>query len=1300
MKLFLTNFFFLLFLATSFSAENRLIRIDFPAENRDQSGIIHAICQDYLGYIWIGQSNGLYRFDGYEYKKIPTLSESEFGISNNNINCIFEDSDSLLWIGTRGGGLNLYDRKTDSYRFFTSDSKDENQKLFNDIASIYEDSFHELWIGTDGGGLYLCNKSKLSFTPFRDPENESGSSFEKVLSIFRGSPDEILIGTWQNGLKRIDLKTGKWEQMFPDLDRLPLNSRRNIWSITDLGSGKLLLGTFGEGALVFDQNTRQCTKIKNSAALKVYSCRRDVDGTLYLSTDKGLEIVNDGSTEKIGNSDEIRIIYLDHEGHLWIGQQQNLWALKKIPSFFQTTNATTGTDCSTLFLDNQSTLWLAFPGKLVKYRNDTQHSKSIPIPEKIAVNMLSDWNDRILVLATNEGVLFFDKQSESFIQMPHQSPEFQEVIKGNAFLCAQTPDFVNWIGTLGVLYCGGKTEERFISEKKLPSFSMSHYVSSVIPNKDGSYWLGTFGGGLNHLNSLMDQPQVFRQKFAGGEGLSNNFIECLAWDQLHRLWIGTHDGLNLMTDATSGKFRTFTLKDGLPNNEINSMIADRNGMLWIGTSKGLCRLNVDKMEFRIFGIEDGLPSLQFLTHSAFLLSNGSIVMGTKRGAIQFNPENIPEERFSPEVFIQSVNLFNKEVHPAENSFLKQNALFTNSIRLNYNQNYFGVSFTSLPYFRKENTSYTYQLVGVDQAWQTTKSNSINYTNLLPGEYVLKIKSNSGADSSKERSLQIVIVPPWWKSKAAYWIYSVFFLLILFLGVFFLVKRERRNGQIRLQKYKAQKEHEMNDLKFAFFSQVSNELKNPLTLLMNPLNELISASNPEIKTRLSVMQSSAFQMNLILDQLVDFKKIGTGEYQPNLTNGSVFALLNRICLKYAACAKSGGKLFQYKISTDDTFACFDAALVTKIQGNVLDFFFNRSAENSEILFEATVISENENSFLSINVSDQLGRLTSLQLKLLLEPFSGGESETSSGFGLAITSELVKLCKGQMRLVNSDKGILAELKLPLIINQPKTSEKVLFENESNKPILLLVIGHAEMRTFLVESFAPDYSILEYEFAENALSMIEQKWPDFVICDFELKGINGLRFFSQFNENQKAEGVPFVLLCGDDDQSVKLDALRAGVHRFMQKPFNLDELKTIVHNHFITRKKLQKELTSDSHSIQLRDVEITDPQKELLDRLLNFMEKHYADPNLNVEFLCAELDMSRPQLYRKLQTLTGLSVQEFIKSFRLKKAAVFLRSGNLRISDIAYQTGFSDPQHFSKSFKIQFGISPTQYAVEHKD
>jgi len=1303
MRIFLSGLFFLLFFTSSISAENRLIRIDFAAGNRDQSAVIHSICQDYLGYIWIGQSNGLYRFDGYEFKKIPTVSESEFGISNNNISCIFEDSDSLLWIGTKGGGLNLYNRKTDSFTFFTRESKNQQQKLFNDISSIYEDPYKVLWIGTDGGGLNRLDKKNFSFTQIIDPENKAGSSNEKVLSVYRGSPDDIYIGTWENGLKKINLKTGKWERMFHDLDRFPLNSRRNIWSITDLGSGKLLLGTFGEGALLFDKITHQVNKLKAVKGTRVFCCSRDVDGSIYLGTELGLEIVKNDVGEIQGSPDEIRTITFDRDGHLWVGQQQNLWALKKILPFFETPKATSGVVCSTLYLDNQSFMWLAFPEKLVQMNLNDWSSKDFPLPEKISVNMISDWTAEILVLATSEGVLFFDKQKGKLVQLPAQSPKFLEFVKGNAFFCALTPDSAKWISTLGTLYYKGTAEEQFISEERLPPFSMSHYVSSVIQDDDGSAWLGTFGGGLNHINVKSDHVETFKQNFVSKVGLSNNFIECMAWDRSHHLWIGTHDGLNLMTDSGSGKFRSFTVKDGLPNNEINCMVTDHNGTLWIGTSKGLCRLNVEKMEFRIFGIEDGLPSMQFLKHAAFLLKNGNIVMGTAQGAIQFDPNNIPGEQNVSTVFFQSFQLFNEEIHPAENTFLAQNTLFTKTIRLSYKQNYFGVSFTSLPFFRKENTSYSYQLVGVDQDWQLTRSNSINYTNLQPGEYLLKVKSVIGTYTSDIRTLQIVILPPWWKSRAAYWIYTAMIILSLFLSIYLVVGIERRKGLVRLQKFKMRKDQEMNDLKFAFFSQVSNELKNPLTLLMNPLNELtklVKTSDPVWNSKLTVMQSGAFQINQILEQLVDFKKIGTGEHQPDLLAGDVSALLNRICQKYAACAKNGRKIFHFNISPDAVFASFDAALVTKIQGNVIDFFFNRSVENSEIHFESTVISIDEKPFLLVSVFDQVGGLTPRQLQLLLEPFSGGDSGSLYGFGLAITNELVKLCQGKMRVFNFGEGLKAEIQLPLTLINEKTFTAIANQKTvSDKPVVLLVISHAELRFYLSKSFNLEYQVVESDLAEKAITAMEEKMPDLIICDYELKGMDGLRFYMQIIENPKTESIPFILLSDEADQIIKLKALHAGVLSFIVKPFNVEEVQAIVRNYFSTRKTLKKELTSDSQSIQLRNVEINNTQKELLDRLLAFMEKNYPDPSLSVELLCAELEMSRPQLYRKLQNLTGLSVQEFIKSFRLKKAAAFLRSGEQRISDVAYQTGFSDPQHFSKSFKSQFGASPSQYVAQHK-
>lgn len=1304
MRFFLVGLLLFLFAFRGLPQESKLIRIDFPIGTRDQSGIIHAICQDYLGYIWIGQNDGLYRFDGYDYKKILTRSESESGISNNNISCILEDSDSLLWIGTKGGGLNLYDRKTDSYSFFTSDSDNPKHQLFNDIASIYEDRFRILWIGTDGGGLYRLDKKTSTFEQILDPEHKTESSSEKVLSIYRNSPDEIYIGTWQNGLKKINLKTGKWDQMFPGLEHFPLNSRRNIWSIAELNSNELILGTFGEGTLIFNNTTRQVSKLKGSRIAHAFSICKDAENTIFVGSETGLEKIQNGAAEIQGTAGEIRVLTFDRDGNLWVGQQQNLWVLKRNRSFFRVISSFPQNKYPEIFNDNQSLIWQATPGKLEKKNTNGKESVVFSLPENRLVNMISDWSENTLVLATNEGVLFFDKIKSNFIQQTNQSAEFKEFIKGNAFSCGQTTDKAIWMSTLGLLYFKNNNREKFISEKLLPGFSMSHYVSSLIQDTDHSLWVGTFGGGLNHINPELNHVEVFKQNFTSKNGISNNFIECMAWDHQHRLWIGTHDGLNLLNSSKSGEFKVFTVKDGLPNNEINSMVADRDGNLWLGTANGLCHLNVEKMEFRNFGFEDGLPSVQFLKHAAFLQNNGQIIMGTTSGVIQFNPLDIPDEPLDLKVHIQSFQLFNEEVSPRKNSLLEKNMLFTKAIQLNYKQNYFGVDFTSFPYFSKENTSYAHQLAGVDKDWQVSKAKSVNYTNVPPGNYILKLKAISGTNISPERTLQIVIIPPWWQSKTAYWLFAALAILGIAFFIYFIANRERRKGRIRLQKFKERKEQEMNDLKFAFFSQVSNELKNPLTLIVNPLNELqnlTKISHPEFKKPLEVMQSGAFQMRQILEHLVDFKKIGTGEHQPNLSVGNLSALLNRNCQKYSTCAKSADKGFYYEVNPESLIASFDAGLLAKIQGNILDFYFNRALAISEIDFKSEVIAVNEQQVLSIKITDNSGELSPIQLKLLLEPFSGGKSIAPVGFALAITHELVKLCEGNMQIENFGGGLKAEIQIPI---HPDFEKRILnSENQlniPNQPAILFVINHTELRVFLSESFKSGYQVLSCGSAEEAIAVLEKKMPELIVSDYELNGLDGLQLYNQLIKYRVTENIPFILLNGEDDQSIKLAALQAGVHSIMVKPFNMEELQAIVRNYFASRNNIKGQLTSDSNSIQLLDVEISDQQKELLDRLLAFMEKNYQDSNLNVELLCVELEMSRPQLYRKLQTLTGLSVQEFIKSFRLKKAAAFLRSGDQRISDVAYMVGFSDPQHFSKSFRIQFGKSPTQYAAEHRD
>jgi len=448
-----------------------------------------------------------------------------------------------------------------------------------------------------------------------------------------------------------------------------------------------------------------------------------------------------------------------------------------------------------------------------------------------------------------------------------------------------------------------------------------------------------------------------------------------------------------------------------------------------------------------------------------------------------------------------------------------------------------------------------------------------------------------------------------------------------------------------------------------------------------------------------MQSGAFQMGQILEHLVDLKKIGTGEHQPNLSVGNLSALLSRNCQKFDACANSADKSFHYEVNPESLIASFDAGLLAKIQANILDFFFNRSLAISKIDFKSDIIAVNEQQVLSVRITDNSGELSPMQLKLLLEPFSGGKSIEPVGFALAITHELVKLCEGNMQIENFGGGLKVEIQIPI---HPDFEKRILnTENQlniPNQPAILFVINHIELRGFLSESFKRGYQVLSCGSAEEAHAVLEKRRPDLIVSDYELNGIDGLQFYNQLIANRITENIPFILVNGEDDPSIRLAALQAGVYNIVDKPFNIEELQAILRNYFASRKNIKGQLTSDSNSIHLLDVEISDQMKELLDRLLAFMEKNYQDSNLNVELLCVELEMSRPQLYRKLQTLTGLSVQEFIKSFRLKKAAAFLRSGDQRISDIAYLVGFSDPQHFSKSFKIQFGKSPTQYAAEH--
>ena len=1273
------------------SGQNNFCRINFDLGNRSNSGIINSICQDYLGYIWIGQSNGLYRFDGYNYKKIPSISESKYGISDNDIRCIFEDSYSILWIATRGGGLNRYNRETDSFSYFTNSSTNSKSISFNDISCIYEDKFNDLWIGTDGGGLNRLNRNNLTFEKIIDPDNSVISKTEKVLSIFRDNRDELYIGTWGNGLKKINLKSGHWESLTPNLEQFSINSHRNVWIIKRYSRNKLLLGTFGEGAILYDCTNKKIKPLGKISGKKIYALKKHNPDKWFVASDVGLESFKNGKTKLIDKEAEIHELTFDRDSNLWVGQMNKLWVLKN--NFSSHKNITQFSDfCPTMiFVHKGKELWAVNSEKLVRFGKNNHIEKQWSIPGNHEIMSFSWWSKNTIAIATTEDLLLFDIKKESFKKQDFyiQNP------RSSTFFVGVSDDSTKWIGELGCLFIIKHNTLNVITESRLPEFSMSHYVSDALIDKDGSYWLGTYGGGLNHLDATLNEVKVFKQNFLKANEISNNFIEKLVFDKYNRLWIATIDGLNLLEDPVLGKFKTFTTSDGLPDNKINSIVEDEDGFLWLGTANGLCRVNVDKMEFRTFSTVDGLPSNIFSKQSVVLFKN-KIVMATTRGMVCFNPRSLGGEIKAPEAIIQSFSLFNNEVHPLKKSVLPKNIMAVKKLKLSYDQNYIGFSFTAFPYFNTKKVTYLVKLEGYDNDWQRSKINLINYQNVPPGNYIFKVRSTIGNAISNITSINIVIIPPWYKSQLAYLAYALLIIISVIFCVFYIIYHEKKKGLTKLRKYKIRKNREINDLKISFFSQISNELKNSLTLLINPLGKIEKSENSsEIRGQVKLVMSGTSKIKQLFEQLEDFKKIGTGEQQANITEGNLSAHLSRICKEYYDNTKYSGILFRYKIKPDDLFASFDACILQKIVKNILDFFMSHSTKKSNIVLNATINFENNRTWLFMCVSDNNEEITEEDLPILLEPFSIKRTYMPYGFGMAVTKELVEIINGKIFFKIEENKLVANLKLPLILEKRIDIKKQIISPETKNQLnLLLVIKYSELKNYLYKNFTRDYSVIACSTGEEALTLFKKRTANFIVSDYNLSGIDGLQLFHQIIKRSKNGNLPFVLLNEENNPKLKIKALQSGIYGYIQKPFNIDELHAVIRNYFVNRDKLKSILTSDNQSIQIKDVKITNHQKELLDSLILFMEKNYQESSLSVDSLCAGVNMSRSQLYRKMQSLTSLSVQEFIKNFRLKKAAILLRSGEYRISDIAYRTGFSDPKNFSKNFKNQYGVTPSQY------
>ncbi len=860
-------------------------------EGLSQSTVLSSF-QDSRGFIWFGtRTGGLNKFDGYTFTHYKNDRDNKNSISGNEILAIAEDNEGYVWIGTRENGLNRFNPKNETFKHYLTGQEDSIHSSDFTINTILKDDSGQLWIGTNRE-LMLYDKGIDQFIVV---ENSSKHSFGAILTLSKADDNRILAGTKSKGLYVINTKSKKVQkQLVHDEKNEKSLSSNYVTAILYDNNKHVWVGTRNDGINKIDNiNTNNVTRIiteKNrNASLTnniIRTINQDKYGNIWIGTKDGLEQLlpsqqrnlkpdfihhkNSSSDLNTLNQNSIYSFLEDNVGDFWIGTWSggvnhlsvNSQKFKHFKHQINNEDDLSHNVVSCFAITNRG-LWVGTEedGGLNLYNAENNTFK------KFKANIYK----RGSLQSNHIKSLFADENQDLWIGtfnglhlLKDGSNTFKYFLEGSSVYAIEAGSQNDiWVGTSNKLYRIDKDTYNITTFKKGSKDNQltNNSINTICKDNNGNLWIGTKKG-LNYFNYSDGTFTKFIHSKKDNNSLSNNHITTIKIDENGSLWIGTQDGLNKYNPKTK-IFSVFGEKDGIPDNLINNILFDEKGNLWLTTNRGLCRFNIklaeqkasnkDYNKIRNFDTGDGLQGNEFVTNASYKSVTGEFYLGGVNGFNVFHPENIKINSDIPEVVITDFLLFNKPVQiGAKSSPLSEHISFTDELTLNYKQSVFTFKFVSLNFKTSEKNLYKYYMEGFDEEWiDAGTKREASYTNLPAGDYTFKVKAsnNDGLWNEEGTSINISILPPWWKT---WWFQTIVITLIVIVivGVFLSRTKKLKKDQAILQK-KVRVATEEVKKRNAKLEEAKGKLANIMTDVKSELGkasvELLDATNSQAST---------------------------------------------------------------------------------------------------------------------------------------------------------------------------------------------------------------------------------------------------------------------------------------------------------------------------------------------------------------------------------------------------------------------------------------------------------------------
>lgn len=1264
-----------------------------------ESGII-AIYKDSNGNVWIGTyQSGLYRLNPETHQLINWnyKPEDPKSLSNNFVTSIIED-DGYLWISTYNG-LNKYNLKSNDNTFvrFYSESQNKNSLSNNLIWEISKSDFEAdvLWIAT-ANGLVKYNKRKNLFTRIDLPGKNSlqfANSISSVVEEKINNETVLWLGTYA-GLVHLNLKSGKSIRFVKaetdpsslvsnEINQIMKDRSGVIWMATESGISSISRKAVKFNNLFSDQ--KGVLELEELKKKTVKSISQHYDGTIFFGTSNSIYYLNPNLFEQ------------------------------KLRRF----NNTEGLNVWSTVSGSSDYLWIGTYGQGLKQLN------------------LNDGRVKNINIKSPT----FETSAYNYIK----SLYLEENILWMGF----------WGGGLAKYDTETGNYKIWITESANPNSISYNDLWSIIRDRRGRLWLGTNGGGLNLFDG--NRFIRLNENNKNSIKLSSNSIYSLCEgnrakysDEVEQtiLWVGTSSGLNKLVinssadifkvDASNTKVVNYSTENGLADNSIKSILEDENGNLWLATNAGISFFDIEKESFTNFSTSDGLRGTDFNSESALFSEDGLMYFGSTEGLNVFDPKQITQSDFIPALMITDFQIFNQPVIIGRESPLKENILEAKEIILPYSDNVFSFQFSALDYNDPMSVQYAYKMEGFDADWiYSGNRRFITYTNLNQGSYTFKVKATNsdGVWSENVKSISVIVNPPWWRSTWAYLTYILLIIVGLFTARKIEMNRTRLRNELKMREFEAKKQHELENIKSRFFANLSHEFRTPLTLIRGPVEELINGTAGENqKEYFELIQRNSEKLQQLIDQLLELTQLENAAIPLNAKQLNLVSLLRGLLFAFESLAKQNDLKLSFH-STEEKIICWiDNDKLEKIINNLLSNAVKFTPAKGEISIVVKKTSLNGNEVALVKVSDTGIGIPKDKLANIFDRFfqvddSSRKKFGGSGIGLALVKELVDLHKWNIQ-VQSDLGKGTEFILSIPISdtylsdqekdfgQTVDSEKeaemnrnltnedsepieVEIEKEIQekqklldaKPLILIVEDSEDVRSYISGLLKNDYRISEATDGKDGIRKSTELMPDLIISDVMMPSMDGFEFCRKIKTDWQTSHIPVILLTAKASQESKLEGLETGADDYLTKPFSSKELLVRIKNLLEQRKKLREKFGKEI-KIEPASVTVNSIDNEFLEKAFAVVEKNLSNTELSSEDFAREMFMSRSQLHRKLVSVTGQGPGEFLRTFRLKKAALLILEKRLSITQIAFEVGFSSPSHFTKAFRQQFNCLPTEF------